>query len=154
MTAPRSGTARSAAATTSYGDAMATWDDVRRLALALPEATESHRGWRIRSKAFAWVRPLRKKDVADLEALGRPVPTGEIMGIRVADDGEKQELIASEPDVFFTIPHFDGWPGLLVHLDAIEVDELEEVLTDAWLARAPKRLARAFLEARGLADTP
>ncbi|UMG92011.1 hypothetical protein [Nocardioides sp. TF02-7] len=66
---------------------MATWDDVRRLALALPEATESNDGWRIRSKAFAWVRPLRKKDVADLEALGRPVPAGEIMGIRLADEG-------------------------------------------------------------------
>ena len=131
---------------------MATWDDVRRLALALPETTESNDGWRIRQKAFAWVRPLRKKDKADLERLGRAVPDGDIMGIRVADELEKQELIASEPDVFFTIPHFDGWPGVLVRLDQIAVDELEEVLTDAWLARAPKRLARAFLESRGLAE--
>ncbi|WP_435771974.1 MmcQ/YjbR family DNA-binding protein [Nocardioides sp. SYSU DS0651] len=130
---------------------MATWEDVRRLALALPETTESNNGWRIREKAFAWVRPLRRKDVADLAALGREAPDGEIMGIRVADDLEKQALVASEPEVFFTIPHFDGWPGLLVRLDAIGLDELEEVLTDAWLARAPKRLAKAFLESRGLA---
>ena len=75
------------------------------------------------------------------------------MGIRVADELEKQELLASEPEVFFTIPHFNGWPGLLVRLDAIGVDELEEVLTDAWLARAPKRVAKAFLESRGL-DAP
>lgn len=129
---------------------MATWDEVRRIALALPETTESNNGWRIRQKAFAWVRPLRKKDRADLEALGREVPVGEIMGVRVADEVEKAELIASEPDVFFTIPHFDGWPGLLVRLDAIGVEELEEVLTDAWLVRAPKRVARAFLESRGL----
>lgn len=130
---------------------MATWEDVRRLALALPETTESNNGWRIREKAFAWVRPLRKKDMADLEELGREVPTGEIMGIRVADDLEKQELIASEPGVFFTIPHFNGWPGVLVRLEAIGVDELEEVLTDAWLVRAPKRVAKAFLESRGMA---
>ena len=130
---------------------MATWEDVRRLALALPETTESNNGWRIREKAFAWVRPLRKKDMADLEQLGREVPTGEIMGIRLADELEKQELVASEPDVFFTIPHFNGWPGLLVRLDAIGLDELEEVLTDAWLVRAPKRVAKAFLESRGLA---
>ena len=129
---------------------MATWEDVRRLALALPETTVSNNGWRIREKAFAWVRPLRKKDVADLERLGRRVPDGEIMGIRLTDDLEKQELIASEPEVFFTIPHFDGWPGVLVELDAIGVEELGEVLTDAWLARAPKRLAKAFLESRGL----
>jgi hypothetical protein len=129
---------------------MATWEDVRRLALALPETTESNNGWRIREKAFAWVRPLRKKDMADLERLGREVPSGDIMGIRLADDLEKQELVASEPGVFFSIPHFDGWPGLLVRLEAIGVEELEEVLTDAWLARAPKRVARAFLESRGL----
>jgi hypothetical protein len=133
---------------------MATWEDVRRISLALPETTESNNGWRIREKAFAWVRPLRRKDVADLEELGREVPTGEIMGIRVRDEGEKQELVASEPDVFFSIPHFDGWPGVLVHLDRIEVDELEEVLTDAWLARAPKRVAKAFLESRGAGAEP
>ena len=133
---------------------MATWDDVRRLALALPETTESNNGWRIREKAFAWVRPLRRKDKADLAALGQAVPEGEIMGIRLADELEKQELIAGEPDAFFTIPHFDGWPGVLVHLDAIGVDELEEVLTDAWLVRAPKRLGRQFLEARGLPAEP
>ena len=133
---------------------MATWEDVRRISLALPEATESKGGWRIREKAFAWVRPLRRKDKADLAALGQAVPEGEIMGIRLADELEKQELIAGEPDVFFTIPHFDGWPGVLVRLDVIGVDELEEVLTDAWLARAPKRLAKAFLESRGLEEHP
>lgn len=133
---------------------MATWDDVRTIALALPETTESRGGWRIRDKAFAWVRPLRPRDVRDLEARGSEVPAGEIMGLRVRDEGEKRELIASEPEVFFTVPHFDGWPGVLVQLDRIAVEELEEVLTDAWAVRAPRRLSKAFFADRGLPESP
>ena len=126
---------------------MATWDDVRRLALALPETSEreSHDGlpqWRVKDKLFVWDRPLRRPDLA---ALGSDAPTGPILGARVADEGVKTALIADDPTVFFTIPHFDGYPAVLVGLDRIEAEELAEVVTDAWLARAPKRLTQEFL---------
>jgi hypothetical protein len=125
---------------------MATWDDVRRLALALPEVVERDGGrdWRIRGKGFANERPLRK---ADLEALGDAAPAGPVLGVRVADVGVKAALIAGAPDVYFTTPHFDGWPAVLVRLGEIAVPELAELLEEAWLVQAPKRLAAAYLEA-------
>jgi len=64
----------------------------------------------------------------------------------------KEALLADDPAVYFTTPHFDGYPAILVRLERIgaeELEELEELLAEAWLARAPKRLAKAFLEARG-----
>src|SRR5215217_1684146 len=129
---------------------MATWDDVRRLALALPETSEvtsrDLRQWRVKDKSFVWERPLRR---ADLEALGAGAPDGPILGARVEHLVAKEALLADDPAVYFTTPHFDGFPAILVRLEEIAVDELEELLAEAWLARAPKRLARAFLEARG-----
>ncbi len=126
-------------------DPMATWDDVRRIALALPETTE--RGsygdlpaWRVRDKSFVWERPLRR---ADLEALGDAAPDGPILGARVPDLGAKEALLADDPEVYFTVPHFDGYPAVLVRLDRIDVEELTELITEAWYARAPKRLAAA-----------
>ncbi|CAN5127208.1 MmcQ/YjbR family DNA-binding protein [soil metagenome] len=125
---------------------MASWGDVGRLALALPETAELQDSnglkWEVRKRYFAWERPLRKRDI---EALGDDVPSGPILGVRVADLNDKQGLIGSNPDVFFTIPHFAEYPAVLVLLDAIALDQLQEVLTDAWLCRAPKRLAAAFL---------
>jgi hypothetical protein len=123
---------------------MATWDDVRRLALALPETTErdGDRNWRVKDKGFAWERPLRK---ADHEALGDAAPTGPILGVRVADVGVKEALLAEEPAVYFTTPHFDGYPAILVRLGAITVPDLAELLEEAWLVQAPKRLAKAYL---------
>ncbi|MFB9907642.1 MmcQ/YjbR family DNA-binding protein [Allokutzneria oryzae] len=126
---------------------MATWDDVRRIALSLPETTErpSHDAlpaWRVKDKLFAWERPLRR---ADLEALGGPAPTGPILGVRVPDLGAKEALLA-EGEPYFTTPHFDGYPSVLVLLELVEVPVLEELLTEAWLDRAPKRLAKQFLE--------
>jgi len=127
---------------------MATWDDVRRIALALPETSErDSRGtpdWRVKDKGFVWERPLRR---ADFDALGEDAPTGAILGARVADEGVKQALIADDPDVYFTTPHFDGYPAILVCLDRIDVTELEELVLEAWLAKAPKRLARQYLDA-------
>ncbi len=129
---------------------MATWDDVRRLALALPEVTEKLSwgtpAWRVREKGFAWERPLRR---GDLEALGDAAPDGPILGVRVPDLGAKEAVLASDPAVYFTIPHFDGYPAFLVRLGEVEVGELEELLIDAWLCRAPKKLVDQYLAAHG-----
>src|SRR5215212_689216 len=125
---------------------MATWDDVARIALALPEAEErlsrGMRQWRVKEKLFVWERPLRR---SDLEALGPAAPDGPILGARVEHVMAKEALIADDPDVFFTTPHFDGYPAILVRLDRIGPEELEETIVEAWLARAPTRLAKAYL---------
>jgi hypothetical protein len=126
---------------------MATWDDVRRSALALPETTEhSDRklDWHVRGRSFAWERSLRRSDLA---ALGDAAPDGPVLGVRVSDEGAKEALIADDPAVYFTTPHFNGYPAILVRLDAIDPAELDALLADAWLARAPKKLATAYLEA-------
>src|SRR5690348_3240214 len=125
---------------------MATWEDVRRLALALPETSEKASygqtmAWQVKDKTFAWERPLRK---SDLEALGDAAPTGPILGARVPDEGAKEALIADDPDVYFTTPHFDGYPAILVQLDHINLEELEEVLVEGWLCKAPKKLAATY----------
>jgi hypothetical protein len=128
---------------------MADWDDVRRIALALPEATEEdlhgRPSWRVAGKLFVWERPLRK---SDLRALGDAAPEGPILGARVEHLGAKEALIADDPDVFFTIPHFDGYAAVLILIERIALDVLEEVIVEAWLARAPKRLARDYAEER------
>jgi hypothetical protein len=123
---------------------MATWEDVRRLALALPETAgrDDSLQWRVKDKLIAWERPLRK---ADLEALGDAAPDGPILGARVPDLGAKEALLADDPEVYFTTPHFDGYPAILVRLDRIADPELEELLVEAWLAQAPKRLVKQFL---------
>lgn len=130
---------------------MSDSEDVRRIALALPEAVEvplhGQASWRVRDKLFVWERPLRG---SDLRALGDRAPAGPILGARVEHELAKRALIADAPDVFFTTPHFDGSPTILVQLARIGVDELEEVIVEAWLNRAPKRLARAFAAERGL----
>lgn len=127
--------------------AVATLDDVRRVALALPETEErgSYGGapsWHVRGKGFVWERPLSR---AEQDALGRAAPTGGVIGVRVADLEAKESLLAAEPDVAFTTPHFDGHCVVLVRLTAVGLEELRELVTDAWLIRAPKRLGRAFL---------
>ncbi len=124
---------------------MATWEDVRQIALGLPETSEKiswgSAHWRVKDKGFVWERPLHKPDLA---ALGAAAPDGPILGVRVPDLGVKEALIADDPEIYFTIPHFDGYPAVLVRLDRIEVDELREIITEAWLDRAPKRLAARF----------
>ena len=125
---------------------VATWDDVRRLALALPEVREmpvhGHAAWKVKDKLFVWERPLRKSDVA---ALGDAAPTGQILGARTEHEGAKFALIEEQPEIFFTTPHFDGYAAVLVQLERIGAEDLRELVTDAWLARAPKRLADAYV---------
>jgi hypothetical protein len=115
---------------------VATEDDVRRIALSLPETTEKTwfgtPGWRVKDKGFLRIRS---------EAEGGLV-------IFVADLDEKEAMLGSEPDVFFTTPHYDGYPAVLVHLEAVELDELEELITESWRLKAPKRVLKAFDESR------
>lgn len=135
---------------------MATVDDVREIALALPgveETTGGHTGeaaWRLKSGQVAWLRGPRATDLRQLAEQGREWPDGIVLGVRVGSLEEKDALIAAEPDVLFTIPHFDGYPGLLVRLDAIDRDRLAEIIDDAWLSRAPARAAKQWLAERGL----
>ena len=123
---------------------MATQDDVRRIALALPDTTESddrfafsvRHGAKEKAFAFVWMERLEPK---------RPrVPNPEVLAVRVANEAEKQALIAAAPDRFFTEHHYNGYPAVLVRLPAIEDDELAELLTDAWRTQAPKALVKAF----------
>lgn len=122
---------------------MANWEDVRRIALGLPETEESEsRGlpqWKVRGKGFVWERPLRK---GDYEALRGDAPDGPILGVRTPDVMVKEALVSDDPAVYFTTPHFDGWPAVLVRLEEILVDELEELIVEAWITQAPKRLAK------------
>jgi hypothetical protein len=126
---------------------VATWEDVRRIALALPESSErsshGHASWRVRDKGFVWERPLRP---AEVRALGEVAPEGPILGARVEHLGAKEALLADDPAVFFTTPHFDGFPAVLIRLDRIALDELTEVVVEAWLSRAPKRLAQQYID--------
>jgi len=130
---------------------VSTWDDVREIALGLPETNEQpsrgHAFWRVRDKGFVWERPLGQ---ADLRALGDGAPEGPILGVRVENLGIKEALIAGDPDIFFTIPHFDGYSAVLVRLERIGREELREVIVEAWLTRAPRRLADAYTAEHGL----
>jgi hypothetical protein len=127
---------------------MARWADVRRFALALPETEEGttsggrNRAWTVRRKMFVWERPLRKSDLA---ALGDAAPDGPILGAKVEHLIAKEALLAAESGVVFTTPHFDGYPAVLIRLPEVELDLLQEVVTEAWLACAPKRLVREYL---------
>ncbi len=135
---------------------MATIDDVREIALALPgteERTGGHTGepaWRLTNGQFAWIRGPRATDLRQLAELGRAWPDGPVLGVRVASAEEKEALLAAEPDAVFTIPHFDGYPAVLVRLDAVDAERLAEIVADAWLLRAPVRVAAAWLAERGL----
>jgi hypothetical protein len=121
-------------------------DDVARIALELPGTTEvdqrGGRAWQVAGKTFAWERPFRK---ADLARFGdAPVPTGAVLGVRVADLGEKEAVLAANPEAFFTIPHFDGYAAILIQLDKVSREALHDALVDGWLARAPRKLADAL----------
>jgi len=126
---------------------MATWEQIHTIAGDLPEV-ESPRSnqWRVRNKLFAWERPLRK---SDHEALGVEAPLGDILAVWLPDLEAKEALLADDPEVYFTTPHFDGYRIILVRLEEAPVAELEELIIEAWLDRAPKRLSRAYLDSRG-----
>ena len=123
---------------------MATQNDVRRIALALPDVFEEDGRFAFsvttpkKPKAIAWVWQER------VDPKRARVPNPAVVAIRVASDGEKHELIAADPEKFFTEPHYNGFPAVLVRLKAIRVPELRELLTDAWRVQAPKTLVRQY----------
>ncbi len=111
---------------------MATDDDVRRIAFSLPEVTEKPSygtpGFRVKDKLFLRIRE---------EAEGGLV-------VFVPDLLDKEALLASDTDVFFTTPHYDGYPTVLVNLDAIDLDLLTELITDSWRIKAPTKVLAAY----------
>ena len=113
---------------------MATEKDVRRIALSLPETIEkpsyNSPGFRVKDKLFL---RIRSDDEGGLVVF-------------VSDLGEKEALLASDPKKFFTTPHYDGYPAVLVNLRAIGVRELRELITDSWRLKAPKRVQRAHTD--------
>jgi hypothetical protein len=115
-----------------YPGAVVGWDDVGEIALSFPEVEVSgddRVAFRVRGKIFAWA--ARERD-------------GGGLGIRV-DRDEKQLILYSNPVVYFTSPHYDGWPGVQIRLEAVDREELRMRLEDAWLIQAPKKLAAAYV---------
>jgi len=126
----------------------ATYDDVARMALELPEAVEGERHgsrtWLVADKVFAWQRGLSK---ADIKRFGDETPpSGPLLAVRALDLDDKASVLAAGHKGFFTIPHFDRYPGFLIQLKVVGTRDLRAAIVDAWLAQAPKELARAYLD--------
>ncbi|HSL25120.1 MAG TPA: MmcQ/YjbR family DNA-binding protein [Acidimicrobiia bacterium] len=115
---------------------MSTQKDVRLIALSLPGVTEDEGSFHLRvaGKGFAWVYPER------VHPKKPRVPNPEVLVISVADLGEKEALLAGDPAKFFTTPHYDGYRAVLVRLPAVEIEELTQLVTDAWRCQTPKHL--------------
>jgi hypothetical protein len=118
--------------------------DVRRIALALPDASEAddHFAFSVRNrdkqKGFVWAWNERKDP-------NKPrVPSSEVVAIRVPDQFEKEALLAVDEAKFFTEPHYNGFPAVLVRLALVDAEELRELITDAWRSQAPRALVQAF----------
>jgi hypothetical protein len=120
---------------------MADLEDVHRIALSLP-GTDAENGFAVlkggRYRGFAWVWMQRVEP-------GKPrVPCPEVLAIRTASLEEKEALIAAEPEKFFTEPHYNNFPAVLVRLAKVDLEELEELLIDGWRCLAPRALVKAF----------
>ena len=116
---------------------MPDWEAVRRIAGAFPGAEESTTygkpAFKVGGRLFVWISPDRHADDA--------------LAVRV--DPDEKELILGSDDAFFQTPHYDGHPIILIRLERATRAQLEERIEDAWLLRAPKRLADAYVAERG-----
>jgi len=119
---------------------LATQADVRRIALSFPDVQEAKGRFAFevlnkgKLKGFVWVwmeRVVPKKP---------RVPNDGVIAVRVANLGQKDTLLSSDPVKFFTEPHYNGFPAVLVRLPAVTARELRPLLTEAWCCQAPKEL--------------
>jgi hypothetical protein len=128
---------------------MATWDDVHRLALALPQtvAGSSREGlldWSVKDKTL---RGSGRCGEQTSKRSATPLPRGRSWPHGCPISGPRRRCWPRTATCNFTTPHFDGYPAILVRLNRIAMPELEELLVEAWLTRAPKRLATEYLDA-------
>ncbi len=135
----------------AYAGAMADLQDVDRLVAELPQTStgehHGHRTWDVAGKGFAWERAFSK---ADIRRFGTdPVPEGPILALVTDGLEDKESLLQAHPAHLFTIPHFAGYPAVLLHLAKADEAALRESLLDAWLVHAPADLARAHLDSIG-----
>lgn len=135
---------------------MTSIDDVAELALGLPNVSEGtsygNRAWRVGKTLFAWERPLNGTDLA---AFGDTTPPADpILGVRVDGLDEKEALLQAGHPGLFTTPHFDGYPALLIELGVADPELVQELVVDAWLCRASRRAAKAYLDGLGDGTRP
>ena len=123
---------------------VADQQDVRRIALALPESSESDERFAFsvlnkgKQKGFVWAWNER------VEPKQPKVPRDDVVAVRVVDEQDKQALLQSDESVFFTEPHYNGFPAVLVRLPAVSLPQLEELITDGWRCQAPRALVEEF----------
>jgi hypothetical protein len=127
-----------------------SWQRVEAFALTLPETTStpSYGGapaLRVNKKMFA---RLRGEMADDLDAL-TGAPYGEVLMVGVGDLAEKEAVLAADPRAYFTVPHYDGYPAVLVRLAEADETEVRELLVEAWMRAAPKRALRAYEQTVG-----